>query len=265
MMTRIVKILFFMGVLLLIVCFVAPSFIDWNQHKAEVMAQISPYFQRKVDVAGKISLMILPQPEIMLESVSIANADGAKAASLITLKSLEARIKLEPLLEGRVEVENINLTEPVLNLEVAGDGKTNLAGVLASSTDLGAAAGAVQLNQVTITHGTLHYFGQLTGTEKTFENLNLSVKADTLLGPYKIVGDMQYQKTRVNVDMDTGVFDKGMSSPVHITLLPADDNAAANQAERRAGSSDRFGYPGRSLGQRRKAERPCQCRLPERA
>lgn len=224
MMTRIVKLLFLLGVVLLIACLVAPSFIDWNQHKAEVMAQISPYFTRKVDATGNVSFKILPQPEIMLESVSIANAPGAKTPSLITLKSLEARIKLEPLLEGRVEVENINLIEPVLNLEVSGDGTTNLTGVLASSDDLGATASAIQLNQVTITGGTLHYFGQLTGTEKTFDDLNLSIKADTLLGPYKIVGDMQYQKTRVNIDMDTGVFDKAMSASTHITLLPADDN-----------------------------------------
>src|SRR5580698_10180552 len=100
MMTRIVKLLFFLGVALLIACLVAPSFIDWNRHKAEVMAQISPYFKRKIDVTGNVSFKILPQPGIMLESVSIANAEGAKTASLITLKSLEARIRLEPLLEG---------------------------------------------------------------------------------------------------------------------------------------------------------------------
>jgi hypothetical protein len=224
MMTRIVKLLFLLGVALLIACLVAPGFIDWNQHKAEVMAQIEPYFKRKVDVAGNISFKVLPQPEITLESVTIANAEGSKEPSLITLKSLEARIRLEPLLEGRIEVENINLTQPVLNLEVSGDGKTNLSGLLAPSADLGAAASAVQLNQVSIADGTLHYSNQLTGTERTFDNLNLSVKADTLLGPYKIVGDMQYQKTRVNIDMDTGVFDKAMSAPAHLTLLPADDN-----------------------------------------
>ena len=221
MMTRVVKILFFLGLALLIACLVAPSFIDWNQHKAEVMAQIEPYFQRKVTVAGNVSFKVLPQPEILLESVSIANAGGAKEPNLITLKSLEARVKLEPLLEGRIEVEDINLTEPVLNLDVAADGTTSLSGVLAPSTDI--SASAVKLNQVTITNGTLHYSSQMTGTEKTFDSLNLSVAAGTLVGPYKILGDMVYQKTKINIDMTTGPFDKGMSAETNITLLPADD------------------------------------------
>jgi len=224
MMTRIVKLLFFAGVALLIACLVAPGFIDWNQHKAEVMAQISPYFQRKINVAGNVSFKILPQPQIMLESVTIANAEGAKPDALMTLKSLEARIKLEPLLEGRVEVENINLTEPVLNLEVSGDGKTNLSGVLASSDNVGAAASSIQLNQVTITNGTLNYSNLLTGTQKTFDTLNLSITANTLLGPYHILGNMQYQKARVSLDMDTGVFDKATSAPVHIAFLPDDSS-----------------------------------------
>ena len=93
-MTRIVKILFFLGLATLIGCFVAPSFIDWNKHKDEVIAQIQPYFQRKITVTGNVSFKVLPQPEITLENVSIANEVGAKEANLITLKSLEARVKL---------------------------------------------------------------------------------------------------------------------------------------------------------------------------
>ena len=119
-------------------------------------------------------------------------------------------------------MEDINLTEPVLNLEVAVDGSTSLSGVLAPSTDI--SASAIKLNQVTITNGTLHYSSQMTGTEKTFDNLNLSVTAGTLVGPYKILGDMLYQKTKINIDMSTGAFDKGLSAETNITLLPADDS-----------------------------------------
>jgi len=223
-MTRIVKILFFLGLATLIGCFVAPSFIDWNKHKDEVIAQIQPYFQRKITVTGNVSFKVLPQPEITLENVSIANEVGAKEANLITLKSLEARVKLEPLLEGQVEVENINLTDPVLNLDVSPDGKTNLTGVIAPSGDMSATASNVKLNQVSITNGTLHYSSQAAGIEKTFDNLNLAVTAGTLLGPYKIMGDMVYGKTKVNIDTNIGVFDKDQSAETHIALTPADDS-----------------------------------------
>ena len=220
MMKRIVMALFFLGTGLLIACLIAPSFIDWNQHRAEIMAQISPYFQRKIDVTGNVSFKILPRPQIMLESVTVQNAAGASADSFMTLKSLEARIRLMPLLQGRVEVENINLTEPVLNLEILPDGKGNWSGVWAPRNDIGINASSIQLNRVTILNGTLNYFNQLTGSKKSVGSLNLSMNADTLLGPYHVAGDMQYQNAPVSIHMDLGAADKDMTLPVDLSFAP---------------------------------------------
>jgi uncharacterized protein involved in outer membrane biogenesis len=220
MMKRLVAAFFYIGVSLLIACLVAPSFIDWTQHKDKILAQISPYFQRRIDVAGNVSFRILPQPEITLESVTVANAAGAKTPSLLTLKSLEARIRLEPLLEGRVEVETVNLVEPVLNLEVFADGKEDWQDVF-SSAESGLSPAAVQLNEVKITRGTLHYLNQVTGIDKTAENLNLTITAETLLGPYRISGDMPYQKTQAKFDIDMGAYDRA-STPVHMTFKSAE-------------------------------------------
>lgn len=220
MMKTLVKLLFFSLIALLATALIAPSFIDWNQHRADVLARIAPYFRNKVDVAGNISLRVLPQPEILLESVTVAGTDP-KAPPVMTLKALEAHIKLQPLLEGRVEVETISLAQPALNLTVYPDGKTSLSDILAPTANLGAAAGAVRLNEVKITDGTLNYANQLTGTQKRFENLNLAISADTLLGPYKVSGDTQYQKTKVALEMDTGVFDNALSAPTHINFTPA--------------------------------------------
>ena len=87
MMTRIVKILFFLGVALLIVCFVAPSFIDWNKHKAEVMAQIEPYFQRKVTVAGNISFKGIVE-NVLAHENSLKNQRNVAVAQKIEDKQL---------------------------------------------------------------------------------------------------------------------------------------------------------------------------------
>lgn len=223
-MKRLVKGIFFLGLALLVASLIAPSFIDWSQHKEKILSQISPYFQRKIDVAGRISFKIIPQPELLLEQVTVANAAGAKSDSLMTLKSLEARVKLKPLLEGRVEVESINLTEPVLNLEILEDGRAAWAGVLAPSKDAGVAATAVKLNLVTITKGAINYTNLQTGSKRSFENLDLSVTAETLLGPYHISGNMMYQDAKVNVDISTDAFyDRTVSAPVHLSFMPVED------------------------------------------
>ena len=223
MMTRLVKTLFFIGVGLLAVGLVAPSFINWNRHKSTLMAQISPYFQRKISVAGNISFQILPQPELLLENVTVANADGSMKNPLMTLKSIEAQVSLAPLLQGKIVVDTVDLVQPVFNLDVNDEGKTNFSGLLAPSDNLGAAAQAMQFNQVTITDGTLHYANFLTGTHKTFDNLTLTVSANTLLGPYSVSGNMEYQQTNAGIEIDTGVFDRTMTAPVKISFTPVEN------------------------------------------
>src|SRR5689334_16359645 len=110
MMKRLVSFLFFFSLIVLVTGLIAPSFINWNDYKDDILQYISPYLQRKVDVEGRISFRVLPQPEIMLEDVTVANGpDGSKTSSFMSLRQLEMRIKMEPLLEGRVEVEALRL------------------------------------------------------------------------------------------------------------------------------------------------------------
>lgn len=223
MMKRLVKMFFFLALLVLVAGLVVPSFIDWNQHKDKIMAQLSPYFERRIEVAGNISLQIIPQPEVMLEQVTVANADGAKSGPLLTLKQLGIRIKLEPLLEGRIEVESLDMVSPVLNLEVLESGKTGWTGVMkeTSSGALGSAAAAVQLNRVSIVNGTLNYTNPATGTQLKIENLNLAVIADTLLGPYNIVGNMKYRNLPVNMEIVTKKYDMATPFPLRVSFMPA--------------------------------------------
>ncbi len=223
MMTRLVKTLFFIGLALLITGLIAPGFINWNNHKAALMAQISPYFQRKISVDGNISFQILPQPELQLADVTVANADGSMKKPFMKLKSLDVQVDLMPLLQGQIVVNTVNLMQPVFNVEVYNDGKTNLSGFFApSDSGLATTAQATQLNQISVTDGTLHYANVLTGTRKTFDNLTLTVSANTLLGPYHVTGSMEYQQTNAGIQIDTGAFDQTMTAPIDISFMPVE-------------------------------------------
>ena len=225
MMKRIVATLFFLSLILIALALVAPSFIDWSAHKDGIIAQLKPYLGRNIDVGGKVSFSILPNPRILLEDVTLSNAEGAKADHFMKLKQLEANMKLQPLLQGRFEVEAINLDQPDLDLEVLDDGSNNWTGILkereAGGGGLENAADTVQFNQITMTGGTLHYLNQVTGASWQVDKLNLTVSADTLFGPYKIAGDMEYKGSSVSVTANTEKFGGG-AVPVHIALNPAE-------------------------------------------
>lgn len=218
MMKRLVTWLFFIGLFAVVAVLIVPSFINWNEHKAIILSQIEPYIQRKIDVTGNVHFALFPNPQISLENVTLAGAvDGAEP--LLKLKSLEARVSLRPLLEGRVIVENINFTEPDINLEITADGSANWHNVLVGKPVNGS---MIELNQISMTGGTIHYKNAITGTVGQVDKLNLSVAADTLLGPYKAMGDMVYNNSPVNIEITTGKYDGKSPVSTAISFQPVE-------------------------------------------
>lgn len=221
MMKRIVAVLFFLSLLLGAVALVAPGFIDWSKHKDTILSQLEPYIARKLQVDGKVSFRIIPSPEIVLENVTLANAEGAKAPHFMKLKQLEARMKLQPLLQGRFEIETINLASPEVNLETLPEGGNNWSGIFRTQEGV-ARPDAVQLNNMSMTDGTIRYQNPATGAEWVVEDLDLAVTADTLHGPFKARGGMHYGGAKVGIEGGTGKYEPGTPLPVNVTLTPAD-------------------------------------------
>ena len=226
-MKRLVAILFFLSLFLVGVGLIAPSFINWNSHKDKILAHVSPYLQRHIDVAGNISFKIIPQPEIILEFVTMSNLEGSKSKSFITLKRLETRLALAPLLEGRIEVEDVNFVNPVLNLEILKNGKVNWSDILKKepSAAFGMIPRSVRFSRVTVSNGTINYLNQVTGFEKKVENLNLSLAANTLLGPYSIIGDMKYQHFPAKISVGMGAYNVETPIPVRVSFVPVEEGS----------------------------------------
>ena len=223
MMKKAVAYLFFLSLFLGTIALVAPGFIDWSKHKDKIVSQLEPYIARKIDVGGKVSFRLLPNPQIILEDVTLANIEGTKAPQMMKLKQLEARMKLGPLLQGKYEIETINLDAPEVNFETLPDGTTNWTGVFAGNGGNGPNAEAVRLSQVSMTGATLHYLDHATGTEWQVDNLNLATSADTLAGPYRIKGDMRYKDTVVGIEAATGKYESGTPVPLNIAFMPAEN------------------------------------------
>jgi hypothetical protein len=220
MMTRIVAILFYAALLVVAGGLLLPGFIDWSQHREKIVSRIEPFLDRKIEVGGDVRFRILPSPQLALGDVTIANAEGAKSPHFMTLKNLEAKIRLLPLLQGRVEVESVNLSEPDIYFESGADGKPNWTGILAQNRKPSGFVGGVQLDEVTVTDGTLHYDSRITGASWIVNNVDLTVKSSSIAGPYAVTGAVQYKGRAVAVDMSTGAYVKGQPVAVNIGLKP---------------------------------------------
>ena len=108
-------------VLLVVAVLVGPSFIDWNAQKGRITAEVERLTGRKLAIDGDLSLTILPAPAFSAARVLFANIEGGSAPSMIELESLDIRVALIPLIQGRVEVERVDLVRPTILVEILPD------------------------------------------------------------------------------------------------------------------------------------------------
>lgn len=185
--------------LVIVAALVAPSFIDVNDYKPQIIAAAKQATGRQLAIDGRISLSLLPLPSVSVAGVSFANMPGAKSPQMVEIKSVTVKPALMPLLSGNVEIVSITIVEPRISVEVNAQGKASwdFAPVSAPS---GAPAGAparppagkaapdaksgpapaFSLNRVTVENGTLSYTDAKSGQAIAVEKLNLTASLSSL-------------------------------------------------------------------------------------
>jgi hypothetical protein len=98
-----------------------PYLINWEEQRARVEAQASQLTGQTVTIAGPIDLRLLPRPRLSLGAVSIVGA-GGEAADRLTIAQLDLGLSLLGLARGAIEIERLDLQQPVFVLRRAGDG-----------------------------------------------------------------------------------------------------------------------------------------------
>ena len=179
--------------LLIAIILVGPSLINWNNYKADLINEVERLSGRQLDIKGDIEISILPAPAVIAEDVSLSNSVGASAENLLTLKSLEVRVALGPLLGGKIKVQTVRLIDPVIELQRFADGHTNVDFFfinnelkdekpemqigdieLAESTEIlkpNESVSRFSLDNFSIQNARLNYRDDMSGRTETIENL----------------------------------------------------------------------------------------------
>jgi len=125
MLTKLIKII---GVLLLVVIISAVVFVsvfDANEYKPEIIAQVEKATGRDFSIEGDIGLTLYPWIGLKLETTRLGNAKGFSQNSFASLEQLNVKVNVLPLLKKEIEINKIQLKGLTLSLEVNKDGKTN--------------------------------------------------------------------------------------------------------------------------------------------
>jgi uncharacterized protein involved in outer membrane biogenesis len=195
--------------LVIVALLVAPSLIDLNARKAEVITAVKKATGRDLILDGPVSLSLLPVPTATVTGVKFFNAAGAKNPNMVEVKSVTVRFSLLALLTGTIDVNEVTLVEPKIVLEVNAEGKPNweFAPSVAEAKPAAPRAGTplpVSLGRVVIENGTLIFSDSQAGLTVVAEKANFSASVDSIDGPYSLVGHATVNGAPLRLDLAVG-------------------------------------------------------------
>lgn len=228
-MKKIILAVFSILILLVIGLLVGPSFVDWNQHKARIIAEAEKASGYDIDITGDLSLSILPAPTLKVDGLIVQAPKKVKFENLVSVKSTEVSVQLMPLLQKKIDVSKVTLIDPVVNVEMFKDGTGSWmnAKMLAATTmvkvtgDAGKAIAkktasdamdSIALNRVDIKNGQLNFYDHKKDAAHNVGNINTTLNARTLKGPYGLKGTLDYNGKDLALDLQAGAFDPSKDS-----------------------------------------------------
>ena len=217
---------------------IGPGFVDWNNYKVDLAHQAEKFTGRKLTIDGNIEISILPAPALVANDVRLSNVEGASAENMVSLRSLQVRVALGPLLGGQLKVQTVQLIDPVIELERFADGRTNVEialGELSDDVQKADASGeaapsglasaeqnggepAFSLENFTVRNATVIYRDAMAGSIEKIEMMNATFAAASLAGPFESSGNFVIRSMPLDYDVSVGKIIEERTAPLSLTI-----------------------------------------------
>lgn len=219
-MGRILSIVFAVVILVVGGLVIAPSFIDWSAYRTQIQEQVQAASGYEVDFGSNLQLSLLPRPAIYADEITLSNPAHQRA--LMSLERLDVNIDPLPLLSGKVVISAVQLVKPDLYILQTKDSSFNwitpkLKAMMesdgaqtseVSSQDL---TQNITLERLEIKDGRV-IFVSAQGAETKLESINLTLRAQTLRGPFAYDGEAVFNAQPIALAGTVGEMIKDQSS-----------------------------------------------------
>jgi AsmA protein len=189
--------------LVIIALLIVPSFVDLQSYKPRIEKMVSEATGRPFSIGGDIDLSLFPWVGFSSSDIHLGNPPGFEEKDFASLKSVEVRVKLIPLISKDIQVKRFILEEPRIALEKSKSGRTNWEGIGKKSaeaapkpekektTEGGAGEGlpiaGLAVGEFAVTKGSLIWIDHSKGERKEVSDLNLRVQGVSLDRPIQLV------------------------------------------------------------------------------
>ncbi|CCQ74564.1 AsmA family protein [Magnetospira sp. QH-2] len=184
--------------------------MDFNQYKGVIAEQAKAATGRDLVIAGDIEIGISLTPSLMVEGVSLSNADWGSRKEMVTLALVEAQVSLLPLLSGTVDVQRFILKDVDALLETDKEGNGNWSFTPAEPAEEkteeasdGPAALPV-IREVVLENVKVTYKDGMSGETTTADIESLTANADSADSPLAFALRMAFNGAPITVDGQVG-------------------------------------------------------------
>ncbi|MBY0280665.1 MAG: AsmA family protein [Alphaproteobacteria bacterium] len=233
------KLLYVFAILIGLVLIV-PSFIDWGHFKAPIIEAVKTNAGYDLDIKGSVNLSLLPTPHLKAHDILVKNKPGGKAASLLELKSVSLSLNIWPLLKGQIVVDRVELIEPIIHLETSEKEQNNWeiqekvqiknspshhGPIIKHEESAPTQPTQIALRKIVIKDGRVSISNLKNKTHHEVKNINLEGGFDSLSGPFKVKGQVDFDEFTIKADIHTGELFNKNPAPIKANINLSKDKA----------------------------------------
>ena len=167
-------------VVILSAALVAPLFIDWSAHRAEIEGRLGAMTGADVALAGPITVRLLPTPYLELGAGSISA--GGRNAPRLSFESARLELALVKLASGAIRFAEIELGKPILTLSRREDGALRLPVLPAAQ------ATTAGFDHLFVKDGRIRIAAGAVGGARDIDGIQLEANAPSLAGSIHVSG-----------------------------------------------------------------------------
>jgi uncharacterized protein involved in outer membrane biogenesis len=203
-----------------------PRLLVWEDYRAELTARAEAMTGRSVTIRGRIDLNLLPQPMLSLAQTTLASRPDAEDRMRLEVDRLELELKPLPLLGGRLDVEEVRLVRPVLQIEPTAAGRPELPQVIGAVAWLPLRPDGP--SRIAVVDGRAILSAFMPGGVGEMDNVNLDLSASGPSGAVVLDGTFALNGQPVQVSARLGRLAEDSSSSLRLALTagPEDERAA---------------------------------------
>lgn len=217
------------------IALVIPAFLDQAKYKDLIISKVKEASGYDVTWAGDIGIAILPVPHVTMNELAVSNA-GQK---ILSVKKADVSVQLAPLFQKQIQIANVSLDTPDVNLVVDASGRqtwmteklnepktetTDTAQTEKSDTQ----AQSFSLDSVNIKNGHIVYKDLSKGSAQEVSNLNTDLDLKTLKGPFDVKADLVYNGNKIELNGKAGEIGGDKPAAVDFDIKLPELNVSGN-------------------------------------